>query len=58
MNSETRVLNAIVTETFEQPLHQHEMTASSLLAGVPSFIKDNEHVSGVPTLIGSPFAAA
>jgi amidase len=46
-------LNAIVTETFEQARNQHQMTASGLLAGVPSFIKDNEHVSGVPTLIGT-----
>lgn len=46
-------LNAIVTETFTQALHQHDMTASGLLAGVPSFIKDNEHVLGVPTLNGS-----
>jgi amidase len=46
-------LNAIVTETFEQARSQHKIPATGLLAGVPSFIKDNEHVKGVPTLIGT-----
>ena len=46
-------LNAIVTETFEQARSQHKIPAAGLLAGVPSFIKDNEHVKGAPTLIGT-----
>ena len=46
-------LNAIVTETFEQARYQQKMPATGLLAGVPSFIKDNEDVEGVPTLIGT-----
>ena len=46
-------LNAIVTETFEQARSRHKIPAAGLLAGVPSFIKDNEHVKGVPTLIGT-----
>jgi amidase len=46
-------LNAIVTETFEQARSQHKIPATGLLTGVPSFIKDNEHVKGVPTLIGT-----
>ena len=46
-------LNAIVTETFEQARSQHKIPAAGLLTGVPSFIKDNEHVKGVPTLIGT-----
>ena len=46
-------LNAIVTETFEQARRQHLIAATGLLAGVPSFLKDNEHFKGVPTLIGT-----
>ena len=46
-------LNAIVTETFEQARNQYKVMPCGFLAGVPSFIKDNENVSGVPTLIGS-----
>jgi amidase len=46
-------LNAIVTDTFEQARNQHKMPATGVLAGVPSFIKDNEHVKGVPTLMGT-----
>jgi amidase len=46
-------LNAIVAETFEQARNQPNMPAAGLLAGVPSFIKDNERVKGAPTLIGT-----
>ena len=46
-------LNAIVTETFEQALNQHKKPEPGLLAGVPSFIKDTDHVKGIPTLMGS-----
>ena len=47
------VLNAIVTETFEEAREQAGTPGSGLLAGVPSFIKDNIDVRGVPTLNGS-----
>jgi amidase len=46
-------INAIVTETFERARNQHETPETGLLAGVPSFIKDTDHVKGVPTLMGS-----
>ncbi|MBW2440675.1 MAG: amidase [Deltaproteobacteria bacterium] len=46
-------LNAIVTETFSQARNQHKIRATGPLAGVPSFIKDNEDFEGVPTLIGT-----
>jgi amidase len=46
-------LNAIVTETFEQARNQHKEPETGLLAGIPSFIKDTDHVEGVPTLMGT-----
>jgi amidase len=46
-------LNAIVTETYEQARNQRKETGTGLLAGVPSFIKDTDHVKGAPTLRGS-----
>ena len=46
-------LNAIATETFEQARNQHNELGTGLLAGVPSFIKDTDHVKGAPTLMGT-----
>ena len=46
-------LNAIVTETFEMAREQVKNPVPGPFAGVPSFIKDNEDVKGVPTLWGS-----
>ena len=46
-------LNAIVTETYEQARNQRKEPGTGLLAGVPSFIKDTDHVKGAPTLRGS-----
>ena len=46
-------LNAIVTETFEQARNQNTATGNGLFSGIPSFIKDNETVKGIPTLHGS-----
>ncbi|CAB1059191.1 hypothetical protein D1BOALGB6SA_3949 [Olavius sp. associated proteobacterium Delta 1] len=46
-------LNAIVTETYEQARKQQKAPGTGLLAGVPSFIKDTDHVKGAPTLWGS-----
>jgi len=47
------VLNAIVTETFESARIQSQEPGTGLLAGIPTFIKDTDHVKGVPTLMGS-----
>jgi amidase len=46
-------LNAIATETFAQARSQPNEPKAGLLAGVPSFIKDTDHVKGVPTLMGT-----
>jgi len=46
-------LNAIATETFELACSQHNDPETGLLAGVPSFIKDTDHVKGAPTLMGT-----
>jgi amidase len=46
-------LNAIVTETFAMARHQVKNIIPGPFAGVPSFIKDNDLVKGVPTLMGS-----
>lgn len=47
------MINAIATETFELALHQIDDPGDAPFRGVPSFIKDNENVKGVPTLFGS-----
>ncbi len=46
-------LNAIVTETFEDALEKAQTPLNDFFCGVPSFIKDNDEVKGVPTLQGS-----
>ncbi|MFC1854152.1 amidase family protein [candidate division CSSED10-310 bacterium] len=46
------VLNAIVIETFEEALNAVD-GVSGPFAGVPSFIKDNDNVKGLPTTHGS-----
>jgi amidase len=46
-------LNAVVTETFDMAREQAKYAVPGLFAGVPSFIKDNEDVRGVPTVWGS-----
>jgi amidase len=46
-------LNAIVTETFDMAREQVKNVVPGPFAGVPSFIKDNDPVKGVPTLMGS-----
>ena len=46
-------INAIVTETFDSALEQVGPALSAPLAGLPTFIKDNDNVMGVPTLMGS-----
>jgi len=47
------VLNAIVTETFDRAHTQAKKVKHGLFAGVPSFIKDNDDIKGIPTSWGS-----
>lgn len=46
-------LNAIVTDTFDQALEQVKTPRKGRLGGIPTFIKDNVEVQGVPTLFGT-----
>ncbi len=46
-------LNAIVTKTFERARESADDKTSGLFAGVPTFVKDNTDIVGVPTLHGS-----
>ncbi len=46
-------LNAIITDTFDLALEQAKKTRMGKLAGIPTFIKDNVDVFGVPTLQGT-----
>ena len=46
-------INAIATETFELALNQIQDSNDAPFRGVPSFIKDNDDVKGIPTLFGS-----
>ena len=47
------VLNAIVTDTFDSAREQAGKPRNGKLAGIPTFIKDNVEVAGVPTLFGT-----
>lgn len=47
------VLNAIVTDCFDTALKQKEFVGKGVFDGVPTFIKDQLHVKGLPTLFGS-----
>jgi amidase len=46
-------LNAIATPLFDAARKATDQSLSGVLAGVPSFIKDNEAVAGAPLLHGS-----
>ncbi|MFZ5564060.1 MAG: amidase [Thermodesulfobacteriota bacterium] len=46
-------LNAIVTETFDSAMEQSKRPRKGRLGGIPTFIKDNVEVEGVPTLFGT-----
>jgi len=46
-------LNAIITETFVSALEEAKKPHMGKLAGIPTFIKDNVDVFGVPTLQGT-----
>lgn len=45
-------LNAIVLERFDQPI-QTNLDNNAIFAGVPTFIKDNVNIAGLPTRMGS-----
>ena len=47
------VLAAVVTRDFERALQRAELSAKGPFGGVPTFIKDNEDVEGLPTRHGS-----
>ncbi|MCL8250107.1 MULTISPECIES: amidase [Aeromicrobium] len=47
------VLNAIQTPDFDRALAATDRPATGVLAGVPSFVKDNTRVAGLPTDQGS-----
>ncbi|MBW1812361.1 MAG: amidase [Deltaproteobacteria bacterium] len=47
------IINAIATETYELALNQIKDPRDTPFRGVPSFIKDNEDIKGIPTLFGS-----
>jgi amidase len=47
------VLNAIQTPDFERALAASDRPVPGLLSGVPSFVKDNTRVAGLPTDQGS-----
>ena len=46
-------LNAIVFKTYESAIAQSKLNHTGDLAGVPSFIKDNDNVKGIPTQFGT-----
>jgi len=46
-------LNAIVYKTFDSARSRASAKPSGLLGGVPTFIKDNEMVKGIPTQMGT-----
>ena len=46
-------LNAIVFKTFEQARESAKTKHTGELAGVPTFIKDNDNVQGAPTQFGT-----
>lgn len=46
-------LNAIVYKMYDSARERAKTTSTGLLAGVPTFIKDNEKVKGVPTQMGT-----
>ena len=47
------LLNAVVTDSFNQAISEGNGDLVGPFAGVPTFFKDNEQVYGVPTLRGS-----
>ena len=52
------VLAAVVTRDFERALQRAELSVKGPFGGVPTFIKDNEDVEGLPTRHGSAALAS
>jgi len=52
-NKVNPIINAIVTDRFDQARQQSLSAGTGVFSGVPTFIKDNEDVSGMPTRHGS-----
>ncbi|HEY9315217.1 amidase [Williamsia sp.] len=46
-------LNALVVRDYDRALAASEAATTGAFAGVPTFIKDNTHVAGLPTAYGS-----
>ena len=46
-------LNALVVRDFDRALAASDRPVRGVLAGVPTFIKDNTHIAGLPTAFGS-----
>jgi len=46
-------INGVVTPTYEAAIERAQGPVSGTFAGVPSFIKDLDHIAGVPTGMGS-----
>ncbi|MCA9493823.1 MAG: amidase, partial [Myxococcales bacterium] len=51
--AEQHALNAIVTPTFERALSEVDRGVRGPLGGVPTFVKDLDHLAGVRTGFGS-----
>ncbi len=46
-------LNAIAIKTYEDARKHSSVPGNGLLQGVPSFVKDNDHIEGYPTQLGT-----
>lgn len=47
------ILNAIVLDTHAEALETKESNKSGLFYGVPTYVKDNDHIKGYPTQLGT-----
>ncbi len=47
------ILNAIVLDTHAEALEARQSNKSGFFYGVPTFIKDNDHIKGYPTQLGT-----
>jgi amidase len=47
------ILNAVVLNTFEEALNAKGSNKNGFFYGVPTYIKDNDHIKGYPTQLGT-----